>query len=163
MMLWWVAAFAWAKPPEMIPVEAMEPQVLHAAPLSLPLRGGGNFDLESHRGRVVVLSFWASWCAPCRLELPALSEYAKSRTDVDFIAINVDRTQPAAEKFLRQVNVGLPIAFDPNAIFMGKYGVTSMPTTFVIGKSGDVFNKKVGYSQENGLTELIGYIDGASR
>jgi thiol-disulfide isomerase/thioredoxin len=157
-----VAAAAFAEP-EMIPLEAVEIVGHDAPPIELKLREGGSFKLEEHRGRVVVLSFWASWCGPCRLELPALSEYAATRNDVDIIAINVDRKQPEAERFLKGVKVTLPIVWDPDALMLGEFAVMSMPTSFVIDKHGKVHARKIGFSQEKGLTELIGYIDEASR
>jgi thiol-disulfide isomerase/thioredoxin len=66
--------------PEMIPEDAWKAVTDISSPtnldLSLPLRGGGTFALSEHRGRRVLLAFWASWCAPCRLELPALDVWA---------------------------------------------------------------------------------------
>lgn len=160
MVIWsmvpWVAA---AAGPEMVPLPSIEVVGQQVATAPIALREGGTFDLAERRGRVVVVSFWASWCGPCRLELPALSEYAATRKDVDFIAVNVDRQTSAAEGFLWTVHVSLPIAWDTEAAMLGEFGVLSMPTTFVVDASGVVRHKKVGYSQERGLTELVGYID----
>jgi thiol-disulfide isomerase/thioredoxin len=149
--------------PEMIPVEALEVVGQTASTFELPLREGGTFELASHRGRVVVVSFWASWCGPCRLELPALSALAATRADVTFVAVNVDRQRADAEKFLRAVPVTVPVAFDNESLALGDFSVMSMPTTFVIDAEGVVRHRKVGFSQERGLTELIGYIDGVQR
>ncbi len=152
---------AYAGPPEMIPMEALE-IVGHPAPqFQLPLRDGGTFDLGAQKGKVVVMSFWASWCGPCRAELPAMTELAKTRTDVTWIAVNVDRQRADAEKFLKAVNVGLPIALDNDSSALGDYMVMSMPTSFVVAPDGTVAYKKIGYSAEKGFTELITAIDGA--
>ncbi len=154
------AAFA---APEMIPLDAVE-VVGHAAPkLDLRLADGSPYDLAKHRGRVVVVSFWASWCGPCRLELPALTELAAQRKDIDFIAVNVDRRRADAERFLKSVPVGVPLAYDSEAAALGEFLVLSMPTTFVIDPKGVVYKKKVGFSKEKGLTELIGFIDEAKK
>lgn len=152
---------AWAAAPEMIPMEALE-VVGHPAPqFQLPLRDGGTFDLSAQKGKVVVMSFWASWCGPCRAELPAMTELAKTRTDVTWVAVNVDRQRVDAEKFLKAVNVGLPIALDNDSIALGDYMVMSMPTSFVVAPDGTVAYKKIGYSAEKGFTELIAAIDEA--
>lgn len=144
-----------ARQPEMIPVEAME-IVGHAAPdIDLELKDGGRFKLADQRGKIVVFSFWASWCSPCRKELPALSTLAPQYKDVVFVAINVDKERGPAEKFLSAVNFNLPIAFDPDAMTMGQFSVMSMPTMYVIDRKGNVFYKKVGFSEEKGFAELI--------
>lgn len=154
----WTLAFLLAAPahaaPEMIPPEAMEVVGHGGSDFTLPLRSGGTFKLSDHRGKVVVLSFWASWCGPCRLELPALSAFATQHPETTFLAVNVDKDPSAAERFLSNLDVKLPIAFDADAVALGAYGVSSMPTMFVVDRKGQVAFQKVGYGQEKGLAEL---------
>lgn len=145
--------------PEMIPESALEIVGSSAADFTLPLRDGGEFSLASQRGKTVVLSFWASWCTPCQRELPALSDFAKERTDLVVIAVNVDRERKDAEGFLSKVPVGLPIAFDNEALALGAFDVTSMPTMFVVDPAGVVQFRKSGFSTEKGFTELIAALD----
>ncbi|MCB9662735.1 MAG: TlpA family protein disulfide reductase [Alphaproteobacteria bacterium] len=149
--------------PEMIPLEEVDLVGRTAPELSLPLRGGGSFDLAQARGKPVVLSFWASWCGPCRQELPALSDLASRRDDVTIVAVNVDRESKDAERFLSQVRVDLPVALDPEATALGAYEVASMPTTFVVDRNGTLKWRKVGYSSDNGLDELIAVLDGGRK
>ena len=125
-----------------------------ASDFEVPLKGGGTFKLSAHFGRRVVVSFWASWCGPCRAELPALSKLAASYPDVDFLALNVDRERKAADAFLDKVAVTIPIAYDHEAVSMGNYGVTSMPTLFLIAPDGTIALKHVGYGTERGFTDL---------
>ena len=148
-------AAAAAHQPEMIPLEEMDVVGHVAPPVKLTLRDGGNFDLAAYKGKVVVLSFWASWCSPCRQELPELAKLAKERTDIVFVSVNVDRTADKAEEFLAQTQVDLPIAMDSESLVMGQFNVMSMPTIFVIDRKGNVSYRKVGYSAEKGFTELL--------
>lgn len=150
--------------PEMIPEDAIEVLGKPAPPINLNLKDGGTFDLSAHKGRVVVVSFWASWCGPCRNEMPVMNETAKTRKDIDWIAINVDRSQGPGLKFLEQIGeFGLPIAWDNEGLALGDYGVASMPTTFVIDRQGNVAYRKVGFSTERKLTELMAEVDKAVR
>ena len=144
---------AWAEP-EMIPENAIDLVGRTAPSFEAKLLSGEPFSLESTRGKPVVLSFWASWCGPCRLELPALSELQKQRPDVTILAVNVDRERSRAEGFLRQVTVELPIVWDTESLAMGQYDVLSMPTMFLLDAQGTVKLRKVGFSAEKGLSEL---------
>ena len=141
--------------PEMIPESAMDPVGQPATDFTIPLREGGEFHLAAQAGKTVVLSFWASWCTPCRKELPELAKLAKERTDLVFLAVNVDRDRADAEKFLSTVPFELPIGFDNEAVALGGYGVVSMPTMFIVDKKGITRFKKSGFSQENGFSELL--------
>lgn len=152
------AALAWATlalgAPEMIPQDSTTILGTTAADFEAPLLGGGTFSLAEHRGTPVVLAFWASWCGPCRLELPALDVFQQQYPDVKIIGVNVDRERPAAERFLRQVKVEMPVAWDNEAMALGQYDVASMPTTVLVDGNGTVKLVKVGYSKEKGLVEL---------
>lgn len=152
-----------AAPPEMIPADVwaqIQSQAPAAADFEIPLRDGGTFRMVEQRGKKVVLSFWASWCAPCRRELPALSRWAKSHPDVVLLAVNVDRKAADAEKFIQQVAFDVPVAFDPDASHLGQYGVTSMPTMFLFDRKGELVFRKTGYSEEKGFAELEAALGG---
>lgn len=159
LLLSWLIAPTPAAP-EMIPAAAMEVLNHPAPPFTLPLLRGGTFDLAQQQGKTVVLSFWASWCTPCRMELPELSKLAAERKDLVVIAVNVDRDKAAAERFLQSVpGINVPVALDPEASVMGNYLVLSMPTMFAIDSKGIVRYQRVGYSREKGLSELISALE----
>lgn len=151
--------------PEMIPedswAKANETALPAVAELDLQLKGGGTFKLSEQKGKKVLLSFWASWCSPCRRELPALAEWSKAHPDVKVIAVNVDRTPDDAAKFLQSVAFALPVAFDPSAEQVGKFGVTSMPTMFLFDGAGALVWNHVGYSEEKKFSELETALAGA--
>ena len=158
------SSFASAAAPEMIP-EAAWTAVTETAPptdldLTLPLKGGGTFELAEHRGKRVLLAFWASWCAPCRRELPALDVWAKSHPDIVTLTINVDRTENEANRFLSQVGFDLPVAYAHDASQLGQFGVTSMPTMFLVDGKGNVVWRHTGYSEDTGFKELEAAVGG---
>ena len=152
-----------AAAPEMIPLDeydAARHALAASVDFTLPLRDGGTFTMSSHGGEKVLLSFWASWCSPCRRELPALALFAAEHPELTVLAVNVDRERADAERFLDQVEVKLPVAFDPDARALGRYGVTSMPTMFLFDRSGALEYRHSGYSDENGFSELIAALQG---
>ncbi|MBM4393687.1 MAG: TlpA family protein disulfide reductase [Deltaproteobacteria bacterium] len=157
------AQSAWAAP-EMIPETAMDEVGHTASDFTVDLREGGRFTLSEQKGKIVIISFWASWCTPCKKELPALSKLSEERKDLRFIAVNVDRERADAEKFLAALSSPvaptLPIGFDNDAMALGGYSVTSMPTIFVIGKDGVTKYRKSGYSEERGFVEILAAADG---
>lgn len=144
--------------PEMIPEEAWkaatETPEAAAADFEIPLQDGGTFVMAEQKGKPVLLSFWASWCGPCRRELPALSTWAADNPHVAVLAVNVDRTRDSAQRFLKAVHFGLPVAYDPDAAHLGQYGVTSMPTMFLFDGKGNLAWRHTGYSEERGFSEL---------
>jgi thiol-disulfide isomerase/thioredoxin len=144
----------------MIPIEALD--LLHkpAPGFELKTLDGGSFKLQDHKGKTVVLSFWASWCGPCRKELPELAKLQKERSDVEIFAVNVDRDKALAQKFLAITPVELPIIWDQDSVALGQYEVLSMPTLFVLDKNQVVTFRKTGFSEERGLIELIAVLDG---
>lgn len=159
-MLWFALSRLAFADPEMIPEEAME--ILgHPAPdFVVPLKDGGTFKLSAQLGRPVVISFWASWCGPCRAELPALSAYAASHPEVVWLALNVDREKAPSDAFLQKVNVTIPIGYDNDAVTMGTFGVSSMPTLFLVDKKGNIALQHVGYSAEKGFADLDAALSG---
>jgi len=149
-----------AAAPEMIPEEDLSLVGRTAPPISLKTLDGAEFELETLRGTIVVLSFWASWCGPCRLELPALDKLQQERPELAIIAVNVDRDRADAERFLSGLNIALPVALDNSALALGQYGVMSMPTMFLVDPNGTVKFEKTGFSKEKGLAELEAAIAG---
>ena len=112
-----------------------------AAPdFQLPLLDGLTLvSPGDYAGRPLFLNFWATWCAPCVRELPALEEFAAEHSaDPDgpaLLAINLGETAAEIEGFLREIGVGeLPVALDINQVVKRDYGVQNLPTTFVIDR-----------------------------
>jgi thiol-disulfide isomerase/thioredoxin len=104
------------------------------------LDGGKSISLAAHRGKVVYLDFWASWCPPCLTSLPLLEKLRKEFPSDQFqiLAVNVDQDPGKALKFLERTQVGYPSATDPKGRIPESFGIETMPTSFLIDRSGVV-------------------------
>ena len=131
--LWLVSAGLAAPTPA---VELGEP----APAFTAPAVGGGEISLAAYRGKVVYLDFWATWCGPCAQSLPAIDDLRDEFADSDFrvLAINVDRQKGAAQTFLRRRPVSYPSGLDPQGEIPVRFGVQTMPTSFLIDRDGVV-------------------------
>lgn len=108
---------------------------------------GENVRLAEQRGQVVMLNFWASWCGPCRQEMPLLDAMHKrySSAGFQFYGINVEEDNTDAKKLLKELGVSFPVLFDPESKASKLYNVDAMPTTVVIDKKGLIRYVNRGY------------------
>ena len=110
-----------------------------AANFTLKSRSGKNIKLSELRGEVVMLNFWASWCGPCRKEMPLLEKIHKKYKKLGFtlLGVNVEQDTRAAKRYLKDVKVSFPILFDPANKTSKLYNVSAMPTTILIDRNGN--------------------------
>lgn len=112
------------------------PNVEGEAPgFTLTSLDGARHSLESLRGKRVVLNFWATWCGPCRFELPMLARWARAHPDVVVLGVAVDRDRRAVERFCADRDLPYPILWDSRGV-QARYQVTTLPTTVVIPPLG---------------------------
>ncbi len=112
--------------------------------------------LSQFAGKPVVLNFWASWCPPCRKEMPALAATARRlQGSVAFVGIDTNDQHGAALSFASQTGVKYPLAFDPHASVANNYGVYGLPTTFFISAQGKLLGRQVGGMTAQRLDQLI--------
>ena len=107
----------------------------------------GTVDSDSLRGRIVYVDFWASWCEPCRRSFPwmaALHERLSGQGLV-IIAVNLDKERKAADRFLADHPAPFPVAFDPRGKTAEAFRVQAMPSSFVLGRSGEILHAHVGF------------------
>jgi len=124
-----------------------EDERIAAEDFTLPGNSGENVRLSEHVGEVVMINFWASWCAPCREEMPLLDDLHEKYRDLGFtiLGVNLDEKRQDAEKILKKIPVGFPVLFDPKSEISRLYSVKAMPTTILIDRDGNVRALHKGY------------------
>ncbi|ACF14562.1 alkyl hydroperoxide reductase/ Thiol specific antioxidant/ Mal allergen [Chloroherpeton thalassium ATCC 35110] len=118
---------------------------------------GNKVSLSDLKGKVVLLDFWASWCAPCKMEMPFLIELYETYKEKGFeiLAINMDTKEKNMKRFIEQVNAksDRPISFkivpDPEATIAEKYSPEAMPTTIFIDREGKIRYRYKGFHPSN--------------
>ncbi|UUA72036.1 TlpA family protein disulfide reductase [Cellvibrio sp. QJXJ] len=118
-----------------------------APDFTLPSSSGENVRLAEQRGQVVMLNFWASWCGPCRQEMPLLDEMSKRYSSAGFVlyGVNVEEDNTDAKKLIQQLGVTFPILYDAESKASSLYNVDAMPTTVLIDKKGEIRYVNRGY------------------
>ena len=108
---------------------------------------GENVRLAEQRGQVVMLNFWASWCGPCRKEMPLLEEMSKRYSTAGFVlyGVNVEEDNTDAKKLIKELGVTFAILYDTESKASSLYNVDAMPTTVVIDKKGAIRFVNRGY------------------
>ena len=110
---------------------------------------GGRFKFQDLRGKYVILHFWATWCPPCKREMPEIEELYKRSigTDLELVAISVDRGGAAkglVENYMKDNGYTMPMNLDKDSELGNKFLVKSIPTTFIINDKGIIVNKIIG-------------------
>ncbi len=119
-----------------------------AAPVfALQTRDGKTMSLEDFRGEVVMINFWATWCGPCRQEMPLLEEIYQRYNKLGFtlLGVNVEEHSNDADRFLAETPVSFPILYDPSNEVSKQYGVSAMPSTVIVDREGNVRYLHHGY------------------
>ncbi len=101
---------------------------------------GKNLNLAEQRGQIIVINFWASWCGPCRKEMPILQTFHNKYKNlgVSVWGVNVEQENQAGQDFLADLNLSFPIFFDSSNTISADYQVEAMPTTVIVDRSGKV-------------------------
>ena len=106
---------------------------------SIPTLEGKKISLKDLRGKTVFLNFWATWCVPCREEMPAMEKLYQEYKDNNFVvlAVNVKDRKQEALTFIKELKLTYPVALDPEAEVAQLYGAWGLPTTYLIGPKGE--------------------------
>jgi len=127
-------------------VAAVTPQS-GAPDFTLPSLDGPNLRLREQRGQVVMINFWASWCGPCRVEMPHLSKlYDKYRASgFTVLAVNIDEDPRKAAGLAKQLGMKFPVLLDSDKKVSRLYDLGTMPTTVLVDRDGRVRHVHRGY------------------
>ncbi len=110
---------------------------------------GGSVKLSQLKGNVLLVNVWATWCGPCRLELPVVQKMYDTYSDRNLVvlAVNIDADRRKVDPFLKRYNLSLPVYF-ANPEDAGQMTAAGIPTTFLIGADRTLLQSFVGYSAE---------------
>ena len=111
-----------------------------AEDFTLPLVGGDKLRLSAARGKVVFINFWATWCLPCREEMPAMERlYERTKhTGVEMLAISVDANPASITPFLGEQQFTFTVGLDPKMSVASTYGVRGLPSSFIVDREGNL-------------------------
>ncbi len=109
---------------------------------------GNEIELKDYQGKLVLINFWATWCAPCKKEMPSLDRLHQENSfkNLKIFAVNMENpNQKKTEKFFKNLNIkNLEIYFDKDFDFVKEFKLRGMPTTILINKDGEEFAKIIG-------------------
>jgi peroxiredoxin len=119
------------------------PSALAGAPAvsyTIPRVGGGSDSVAAHRGSIVLMNFWATWCPPCKEEMPALEQLYRKDRSRGLVVLGIDQGESVATagKFANEHGVTFPILVDADQQYASSYVSIGLPTTVIVGRDGHV-------------------------
>jgi thiol-disulfide isomerase/thioredoxin len=107
---------------------------------------GNKVNMTEFKGKIIFLNFWATWCPPCRKEMPAMEKLHNKLQDQEFIMVSVSLKESARKvgEFFKKQNLTFAALLDPKGHASKKFGIAQIPTTFVLNKNGDIIGKALG-------------------
>jgi thiol-disulfide isomerase/thioredoxin len=147
-----------------LPVEAAEFREMNRVtppPLVLKDAGGKSHNLAAYKGKVVLVNFWATWCPPCREEMPSMQRLKEKMTGRPFVMLGVDSGESPADlaDFLDKVKVDFTVVFDPDGAATRRWKVFALPTSFLLDQQGKVRYVLAGPAEWDGK-EAVDLIEG---
>jgi peroxiredoxin len=117
-----------------------------AEDFKLPTPGGGTFKLSDHRGKVVMVNFWATWCPPCLEEMPAMERLYRQQKASGFtlVAVSVDTDPKPVSPFVAKHQLTFPIALDSKMDLANSYSVRALPSSFIVARDGNLAALAIG-------------------
>jgi peroxiredoxin len=116
---------------------------------------GQTIKLADFRGKVVILNFWATWCPPCRAEMPALEEVYQARRDEGLVVLAIDQNEApdSVKSFQAELGLTFPLLLDPGYTVSDQYRINLLPSTFFIGRDGVIRDVVFGGPMNRALLE----------
>ena len=111
----------------------------------------GNVQLESLKGKVVYLDFWASWCQPCKNSFPWMHNMKQNYADqgLEILAVNLDKDRKLADAFLKEMDINFKVAFDESGGSASYYKLKGMPGSYLIGRDGKIHASHTGFREKD--------------
>jgi thiol-disulfide isomerase/thioredoxin len=137
---------------------ALSPAQGKAPNFALKTAEGRVVELSKLQGKVVVVNFWATWCGPCRAEMPGMLEVysAYKGKGVEFVGISVDEGGwKDVTPFVKRMSITYPVVLDDGAVAGAYGGVNAIPTTFIVDRKGNLVTKHVGYLSKEDFEKNI--------
>jgi thiol-disulfide isomerase/thioredoxin len=112
----------------------------------LPLLNGINLNTTDLRGKVVFLNFWATWCGPCRAEMPSMETLYRrfKEQGLEILAVNLQESPKGVSAFMDQLGLTFPAALDQRGSIGAAYGVMAIPTTYIVDRNGGIIARVTG-------------------
>jgi peroxiredoxin len=128
-----------------------------AVDFSLAALNSEDIALSDYAGQVIVMNFWATWCPPCRAEMPGLNRFYEAHRDEGLVvlAINGQEDEATVRPFIEANQFSFPVLLDLNGAVARQYTTRSFPTTFIIGRDGTIQHVQVGIINEQQLDEIV--------
>jgi thiol-disulfide isomerase/thioredoxin len=113
---------------------------------SLPLLDGTKINLSQYKGKVVFLNFWATWCGPCRSEMPSMEAVYQRLKNKGFeiLAVNLGDSRGKVSEFMQEYKLNFPAVLDEKSVTGSQYSVRAIPTTYIIDRRGLIIARLVG-------------------
>jgi thiol-disulfide isomerase/thioredoxin len=142
-----IAGVMWTVASRVTTAQATRDRARRATPdFSLDTLDGGKFKLSDQMGKPVIVNFWATWCPPCRAELPAFEEVYRNNRAKGLIVVGVDvaESSDVVAKYVAETGLTFPIALDVGGEATELYRIQGMPTTFFVGRDGRIHDMVIG-------------------
>lgn len=154
-----LAFLGWRMWPQVAAAVGVESDAGQAPAFRVTTLAGDTITAESLRGKVVLVNFWATWCPPCRLEMPGFQDVHERHRDRGLVVLGLSTDamggQPVAD-FLAEHGITYPVAMARGSITRDFGGITTLPASFLIDRQGRIRHQVLGFFSETALEQAVG-------
>lgn len=128
-----------------------------APDFSLKTPDNKTVKLSDYKGKIVIVNFFATWCPPCRMEIPDFVKFYKENKNkgVEIIGIAVSSRKETVKKIIKEFKINYPVCLGDEKVQSDYGGIRAVPTTFIIDKEGNIYKKQIGMMREEQLKEIL--------